>query len=268
LRALFRKHAIRWGNDIAQMEKNEEAVLKDISSFLNLPFVITTKQDQKTALVKTVMRKDDFKSYTPILAVENKRNKSMPKPTSDDDIKHFIRKTRQEGWKVYVSRVDHRVEGAFRLEFEMDEEEFEIIGKDNEWELFSSGPTLSGRGKMFDSIEDAFAAATALPNTMPLDEAEMQAAWNLYQIDDVIRDPREAFLLKAMKYLDREISSDKSKKLSPVGHAYDIVRQFDVGVSPRKLLDIYQNWKQSGELVEAWLDDNLSLLEDLWNENR
>jgi len=71
---LFKKEAQRWGKPIAAMGANSEAVLKDLSSDVNVPFVL--KWDRVNSefdlVAKTVMKKRNF--YTPDreFRVENK----------------------------------------------------------------------------------------------------------------------------------------------------------------------------------------------------
>lgn len=81
---------------------------------------------------------------------------------SQDDIsfvKKFIKEKRQDGWTVYASRTSHRTEHDFRIEFERDGQEFEVIGSGNYWELFR-GPTHSGQGEVFDGLDTAFQTGT------------------------------------------------------------------------------------------------------------
>lgn len=59
---LFKKEYKLYGKDISSMHPDSEAVMKDIISKINLPFVITTHGRHKDIIAKTVMRKDDFKT--------------------------------------------------------------------------------------------------------------------------------------------------------------------------------------------------------------
>lgn len=70
------------------------------------------------------------------------------------DLKVVASKYRKMGWSVYVSKTNHRTENDARLEFDKDGKEFEVIGSGNHWEVFT-GPTLSGKGKMFNDLEKA-----------------------------------------------------------------------------------------------------------------
>jgi hypothetical protein len=83
-------------------------------------------------------------------------------PSKEEDVvvSKFAKMARNDDWSVYVSRMAHRSEKDYRLEFEKNDNEFDIIGKGDLWELYRSGPTLSGRGEEFTTLEDAFNAAT------------------------------------------------------------------------------------------------------------
>ena len=65
LTRLFKQEYKRWGKPIAQMGPDAEAVIKDMRSDVNLPFVLNwDSSNQELDLVaKTVMRKKDF--FTP-----------------------------------------------------------------------------------------------------------------------------------------------------------------------------------------------------------
>jgi tagatose-1,6-bisphosphate aldolase len=59
---LFKKEYQMYGKDIAELGANAEAVMKDLISKINLPFVIAGSGKSKQLVTKTVMRKDNFKT--------------------------------------------------------------------------------------------------------------------------------------------------------------------------------------------------------------
>ena len=75
LTRLFKQEFKRWGKPIAQMGPDAEAVMKDMQTNVNMPFVLKWDRDtQELDLVaKTIMRKPDFKSPDPVFPVENKK---------------------------------------------------------------------------------------------------------------------------------------------------------------------------------------------------
>ena len=68
---LFREEYKRWGRSIAQMGPDAEAVLKDMQTDINIPFVLKwdSKNNELDLVAKTVMRKPNFMSPDPIFAV-------------------------------------------------------------------------------------------------------------------------------------------------------------------------------------------------------
>jgi len=70
---LFKQEAKRWGRQIASMNVGDEAVMKDLATDINLPFVITQDyEDEELDLIaKTIMRKKDFKTSDREYTVES-----------------------------------------------------------------------------------------------------------------------------------------------------------------------------------------------------
>lgn len=71
LTKLFREQYRLNGKKIAQMGPDAEAVLKDMQTNVNVPFVLNwDRQNQELDLIaKTVMRKKNFGSSTPIIRI-------------------------------------------------------------------------------------------------------------------------------------------------------------------------------------------------------
>ena len=71
---LFAKEYKKWGKPIAQMGPDAEAVMKDISTNINIPFVLDW--NKRTSMLelkaKTIMRKKDFKTPDKVFPVEGK----------------------------------------------------------------------------------------------------------------------------------------------------------------------------------------------------
>ena len=56
---IFKKEYEQYGKEIADSD-NHEAVMKDLLTKINLPFVLTDRYDHRELVAKTVMRKDNF----------------------------------------------------------------------------------------------------------------------------------------------------------------------------------------------------------------
>ena len=72
---LFKKEYKKYGKVIASLD--DEAVMKDIITKINLPFVIKDRGDSKQLVAKTVMRKANFLTPNHIYAVSEKSNNSQ-----------------------------------------------------------------------------------------------------------------------------------------------------------------------------------------------
>ena len=61
---LFKKEYERWGKDVAQMGPDMEGTFKDLTTDINLPFVLRWDKDEEELdlVAKTVMRKKNFKT--------------------------------------------------------------------------------------------------------------------------------------------------------------------------------------------------------------
>ena len=73
LTRLFKQEFKRWGKPIAQMGPDAEAVMKDLQTDINLPFVLQYDRanNELDLVAKTVMRKKDFKTPDREFAVED-----------------------------------------------------------------------------------------------------------------------------------------------------------------------------------------------------
>ena len=59
---LFKREYSIYGAAIRKLDDNDEAILKDLTTRLNLPFIIKDTHNGKSLIAKTIMRKSDFKS--------------------------------------------------------------------------------------------------------------------------------------------------------------------------------------------------------------
>ena len=67
LTRLFKQEQKRWGKKIAQLGPDEEGVMKDLQTDINLPFALRwdSKNDELDLIAKTVMRKSNFRTPNP-----------------------------------------------------------------------------------------------------------------------------------------------------------------------------------------------------------
>lgn len=70
LKDLFKRTYEQYRDKISTMQDEVEAVLFDMRSDINIPFVININKGELDLVTKTVMRKHDFKTYTKKLHVK------------------------------------------------------------------------------------------------------------------------------------------------------------------------------------------------------
>jgi hypothetical protein len=67
---LFKKEYKFNGELIANLSGSSEAVMKDILTSVNIPFVVQDKKLDRTLVAKTVMRKPNFQTTSPMFKVK------------------------------------------------------------------------------------------------------------------------------------------------------------------------------------------------------
>ncbi|MCX7593766.1 MAG: hypothetical protein N2235_08400 [Fischerella sp.] len=103
---LFKKEYAEHGRNISKLS-NTEAVMKDLLTNINLPFVyLDNNQDKDRLVAKTVMRKSDFKTSDPEFIVDD---------TEEDVLRHaenrknIAQTLKQAGYKKIGSGIDSTV---------------------------------------------------------------------------------------------------------------------------------------------------------------
>jgi hypothetical protein len=82
MQRLFKKIAKEKGQNIKK-HGNAEAVLKDMQSDLNLPIVVNYKNGEFEVVNKTIMRKKDFKTTSPVVKYESVEEELAPRWLKD-----------------------------------------------------------------------------------------------------------------------------------------------------------------------------------------
>ena len=91
---LFKKEFIKYGKPIAQLGPDAEAVMKDLSSDINVPFVLNWNGEELELVAKTVMRKKNF--TTP--------NKEF---TVESDNQSGVYSDEKNNVEIHWKRIDH-----------------------------------------------------------------------------------------------------------------------------------------------------------------
>ena len=71
---LFKQEYQRYGREIAHLDSGSEAVMRDLLTQINLPFVIQDGQGPRQLVTKTIMRKPQFLTPDPVYAVSESLN--------------------------------------------------------------------------------------------------------------------------------------------------------------------------------------------------
>ena len=127
LTRIFRQVFRKYGKPIAQLGPDAEAVMKDMQTDINMPFVLKLAGKELELVAKTIMRKKDFKTSNKTFAVEetlqilhkesNKQGKKTFKEFNDVkemDEKQSIRENIM-GWRnAHRTWLPRSVHGASR----------------------------------------------------------------------------------------------------------------------------------------------------------
>lgn len=120
LTRLFKQEYRRWGKPIAGLGADAQAIMKDMQTNINVPFVLKydRRNNELDLIAKTVMRKPNFKSNAgePIFPIESIVRESSEGPISADSVKEDqvyrlsgrsyplfqIIKKREDGMVIYI----------------------------------------------------------------------------------------------------------------------------------------------------------------------
>ena len=94
LTRLFKQSYSKYGKKIAQLGPDAEAVINDMKTNINMPFVLNLKGNELELVAKTVMRKKDFKTSGPKLSfesflAEDKGGKNLHLEHLEDEILNY-----------------------------------------------------------------------------------------------------------------------------------------------------------------------------------
>ncbi len=97
---LFRLTYKKYGKKIAKMNPDAEAVISDMETDVNMPFVLNLDKDGMLDLVaKTVMRKKDFKTTSKVINYEKKWSDKYKSSIDCNNPKGFSQRAHCQGRK-------------------------------------------------------------------------------------------------------------------------------------------------------------------------
>ena len=109
---LFKKEFIKYGKPIAQLGPDAEAVMKDLSSDINIPFALNWNGKELELIAKTVMRKKNFTTPNKEFAVEA----DYVTDARTDNIFHELNESRM--WKQLKQLTGLKMSKVAELMFE------------------------------------------------------------------------------------------------------------------------------------------------------
>lgn len=236
---LFAKEYKRWGKPIAQMGPDKEAVMKDLESDVNIPFVLkwNRKTNQLDLVAKTVMRKKNFKSPDrefPVESVDQVRG-SEPLPKNSTPSRTGTQPHPYKGRLVGEAELTEDFGSIPPL---TDLIVMAVVGRTTVAVLKAA---FKARKNLLKLKKLADRAGVKLANTVYKEEYNEAINRDELQAKFAAR-ASENFYGSALQALDRLVKS-KGTKQSVGGYAFDIARAFQ-GINARQLEKMY-NERQS-----------------------
>jgi len=262
LAILFKKEFQKYAKPIAQMGPDAQAVMKDMSSDINLPFVLNwnSGSGMLELVAKTVMRKKDFKSSNKEFAVENDNQSGVYKDEKNNVEIHWQRSNHPNVAKDYLDieayqngkPVDINNQQADYYRYLINQE----MNENTIAEDFGSLPPLA------ELIIMAVVAKTSVDVLVGMFKVALKTGKGLQKLNQLrkrvkstigntgqriadyaipqnedIPPQREKFMQAALDALHRLVTS-KGNKQSIGGYAFDIARAFN-GVNAKELEAAY-----------------------------
>ena len=340
---LFAKEYKKWGRPIAKLGPDAEAVMKDLESDINIPFVLKRKGNQLELVAKTVMRKPNFRTPDREFKVEDAGQEyeddkfyarfmgevKGPYASEGDawrdtggdvdwinredrlngvteDIYPFQREILVPGLGTYnvdvlQKNLGRKLEDLAKKAQSGDPYAFRQIARllkdpafnamlealiktydklatqtqhrkqfgEGDMHGAKKGSQVKGKEKTPSKTKPSTTGSTPHPYRGRLvGEAAMKELWEEFQTTDEAFDPREAIMKKALAYLDKMVRDDTQKRHTVGGHAMHVLQAFKMpDLDPRSFARLYLNWKNTGQLTEGWLEENLYYIDEALDQD-
>lgn len=262
LAQLFAKEYKRWGKPIAQLGPDAEAVMKDLESDINIPFVLRWNGKELEMIAKTVMRKKNFRTSNKEFPVESEVNELWAGRPSSTPKRTTIKKKKEkfdEPSSVrdrLIARRQAAAKGdknAFRadkytaIESVLTEDipplaeliVLAVVMKTTVKALIPAIKLAYRTGKGMNQLRKAANRAGVKLSDRILGDATKSEI-----IADIKNQQLQRFYDAALNALDKLVKNDKRGQTID-GYAFDIARAFN-GIDRRQLTSMYN------KLNEAW----------------
>ena len=288
LTRLFKQEQKRWGKKIAQLGPDEEAVMKDLQTDINLPFALRwdDKNNELDLIAKTVMRKKNFRTPNPEFPVENV-NEERGNPFNglpDFTINNHIKKLTDR-----LKEIHKEIQGKPKADMEEFRDELYKINYKMK-QLKSAKPLSSIKmNEDFGSVPPlaelilmAVVAKTSVDVLIGMFKVALKTGKGLKKLNDLrkrvskmgkgfakyampesideatrdellakLQDQNKGKMMKAALDALHRLATSKGDKQSIGGYAFDIARAFN-GVDARELEKTYRQMNEDLSLDDMF----------------
>lgn len=238
LAMLFKKEFIKYGKPIAQLGPDAQAVMKDLETDINIPFVLNWNGKELELVAKTVMRKKNFKTPNPEFPVEGQL------PPLEEDFGSVPPLPELIIMAVAAKTSVDILKGMFKTAI------------------------ATGKGlKKLNNLRKKAASIGQGVADYAMPEAIEEATKD--ELMSMMKDrQKKAFYDAALTALDRLVKA-KGTKQSVGGYAFDIARAF-AGINAKELVNMYNQineWGLARKQRVAKQSDPLTVLDTLSARN-
>ena len=268
LTRLFKQEQKRWGKKIAQLGPDEEAVMKDLQTDINLPFALRwdDKNNELDLIAKTVMRKKNFRTPNPEFPVEGKLPPHLAKhfDKDGDAVKGSWKDGEWKADKKQPKKVKSTVKDVTPKGYGPLEEDFgsvpplaelilmAVVAKTSVDVLIGMFKVALKTGKGLKKLNDLRKRVSKMGKgfanyAMPesIDEATRD------ELLAKLQDQNKGKMMKAALDALHRLATSKGDKQSIGGYAFDIARAFN-GIDARELEKTYRQMNEDLSLDDMF----------------
>lgn len=269
LTRLFKQEQKRWGKKIAQLGPDEEAVMKDLQTDINLPFALRwdDKNNELDLIAKTVMRKKNFRTPNPEFPVESKLPPHLAKhfDKDGDAVKGSWKDGEWKADKKQPKKIKSTVKDVTPKGYGPLEEDFgsvpplaelilmAVIAKTSVDVLIGMFKVALKTGKGLKKLNDLRKRVTKIGQdvadyAMPYESIDEATRDELLA---KLQDQNKGKMMQAALDALHRLATSKGNKQSIGGYAFDIARAFN-GVNARELEKMYKQMHESKFVKGSW----------------
>ena len=195
LTRLFKQSFKKHGKKIAQLGPDAEAVINDMKTDINMPFVLNLKGGELELVAKTVMRKKDFKTSGPKMSFEQFVENSVWKKAQSDGEAEYQKNLSSSKKNPRIPR-----------------KKGQPAGSDKHSDLYTDeNPKGTIHGLKFATVKDAKASVSKIEGSGKPHAHKIQAAIAMEQRAKEMGKTAEAGVYRAYIEKMKKITKQKNK---------------------------------------------------------